>query len=352
MRKIFSVKTSVSQNRVLHLDMIRGLLMLSVLYHHALAPLNHYVLQFHMPALFILSGYTEGLRRKEVSFSHYIKNRFIRLIVPYFAFELMNLLIFIATRRLLEHGSFSWQDIPVSIVTCVNNAYMGLYGRLWFLPAMFVASVFAYGIKHYLSKHKPAVIIGWCLLLFALSYLSCRWVPFRLPFTIDTAFLGAAFLLLGYVASPWLNRLFTNRIKGCDILILLLCGILFAAANKLADPTCYMYTNVYNDYPFMVLCALSGTIMFFIAVKILAPLIQRIPPVREGIVWYSVHSLAVFPVHLTIKVLSIPLLEQVSCHHWAVLFLLMISLSIPLVNLITIYCPWMLGQFSKRIKAR
>ena len=102
----------------------------------------------------------------------------------------------------------------------------------------------------------------------------------------------------------------------------------------------------------MVLCALSGTIMFFIAVKILAPLIQRIPPVREGIVWYSVHSLAVFPVHLTIKVLSIPLLEQVSCHHWAVLFLLMISLSIPLVNLITIYCPWMLGQFSKRIKAR
>ena len=350
--KIFSVKTPVSKNRILYLDFIRGLLMLSVLYHHALAPLNRYILQFHMPALFLVSGYTEGLRQKEVPFCQYVKGKFLRLMVPYMAFELVNVPLFLAARGWLGHGPFSWKDAVVSIVTCVNNAYTGLYGRLWFLPAMFVASVLAYGIKRYLSKRHSVAIIGWCLMLFVLSYLSCRRLPCRLPFTIDTALLGAAFLLLGYVATPWLSRFFACRKIGYDIILLLLCGGVFVAANKLADPTCYMYTNAYSDYPFMVVCALSGTALFFIVVKLLTPLMQRIPLVQEGVVWYSVHSLAVFPVHLTIKVLFIPLLERWHCHHWAVLLLLMLLLSIPLVNLITNYCPWMLGQFPHKGKAR
>jgi len=74
---------------VLYLDFVRGILILLVLYHHSMAPYNEYILQFHMPALFILSGYTEYIINKDKSLGKYIKSKFLRLIVPYFSFEVL-----------------------------------------------------------------------------------------------------------------------------------------------------------------------------------------------------------------------------------------------------------------------
>lgn len=321
-----------------------------VLYHHSGAPLNEYVLQFHMPALFILSGYTEFILNKKVNFLDYVRSRFTRLIVPYLFFEMANLILFVGIQILSGTMDLSFVDAIISIVVCINNSYTGLYGRLWFLPAMFVCSVFSYVIKKKVSGNKPLIITLFIAVMLAFSYISCYIVPFRLPFTIDIAFLGTAFFLIGHLFGKYIQQYLDSKNSIYDILLFVGFAVLFLLCNILANPVCHMFTNQYHSFPFMIIAAISGTALVFIFTKLFAPLLQKVQLINNLVVWYSVNSLATFPVHLTIKVLSIPILRHLGIYHWAILLAAMLLLNIPIVNVITQYCPVMLGRFNNTCK--
>jgi hypothetical protein len=77
-------------------------------------------------------------------------------------------------------------------------------------------------------------------------------------------------------------------------------------------------------------------------------LLKKNPVLTDIVFWYSINSLTVFPVHLTIKVLSIPLLAKIGLNHWSCLFFLMFFFSIPIVNIINVYFPFMLGTFKSK----
>ena len=79
-RNLFHIKSNGVSSRIAYLDFIRGIIILLVLYHHSDAPYGRYILQFHMPALFILSGYTEYLLNRAKPFQAYVKSKFYRLI--------------------------------------------------------------------------------------------------------------------------------------------------------------------------------------------------------------------------------------------------------------------------------
>lgn len=349
---LFSTKPQTAKTRNLLLDYIRGTLILLVLYHHATGPFGGYVLQFHMPALFLLSGYTDFLLGKKSKTGDYIKSRFQRLIVPYLFFEAASFLLFCLRCLLCGDPCFPIKEALISIFSCVNNSYVGLFGRLWFLPAMFVSSVLAHLILHRLSKHKRINgIVALPVLLF-LSYATANWIPFRLPFTLDIALLATAFLLLGHLLGEVISAVLNKKSLLLDLS--LLCGflLLFLACNFVGTPYCGMYVNKYNHFPLMLLAALSGTMAVFLFIKLLAPLFGKVCFLKNILVWYSVNSLATFPVHLTIKVLALPVLTSLGLNHWAVLLVLMFFLNIPIVNLITHYCPVMLGHLRPRERAR
>lgn len=232
-----------------------------------------------------------------------------------------------------------------SIILCINNNYLGLYGRLWFLPAIFIASIFAYCAKH-VSKNHP-ILLCCSLAFFALSYISSAIIPFRLPFTIDIAFLGAAFFLVGHMCGDIITHIFDTK-KHCLILISAsIFAILFILCSKIGNPLCYMYINQYADFPLMVLYAISGTTLIFIASKYLL-FICKIIFLGDVVFWYSINSLTVFPIHLTIKVLSIPILSKLGLNNWVSLLVIMFIFTIPLVNIVTNYFPFMLGSFKHK----
>ena len=142
--------------------------------------------------------------------------------------------------------------------------------------------------------------------------------------------------------------------KHCLILISAsIFAILFILCNKIGNPLCYMYINQYADFPLMVLCAISGTALIFIASKYLL-FICKIVFLGDVVFWYSINSLTVFPIHLTIKVLSIPILSKLGLNNWVSLLVIMFIFTIPLVNVVTNYFPFMLGSFkhkqTRRIK--
>lgn len=149
----------------------------------------------------------------------------------------------------------------------------------------------------------------------------------------------------------YLWDLFEKRNYLLDIVLFMLSGILFVLCNKYADPVCYMYINEYHDFPFMVICAVCGTMPVFIFAKYFMHILGNISFIKNIILWYSINSLTVFPVHLTIKVLFIPLLSKLGMNNWFCLFLLMFVLTIPIVNIINIYFPFIAGNFSyKKVK--
>ena len=342
---LLGIKTIDTTKRIYYLDFVRGILILLVLFHHSSAPGGTYVLQFHMAALFILSGITEYILNKKKSFFKYVKSKALRLLVPYLCFETLNLLIFLFEQWFIQKTDFSFESAVVSIVTCINNSYIGLYGRLWFLPAIFVCSVFSYIVKTF-SKNNTFVISICCLLMFVLSYVSSNIIPYRLPFTIDIALLGTAFFLTGHIFGKHINCIFESKKYGFDLFLLVVSSALFVLSNKMAQPACYMYANEYNDFPFMVICAMLGSLMTFIISKFLIIVVNRISLLNNIVLWYSINSLTVFPVHLTIKVLFIPLLVAGGLYNWLCLFLAMFTLTIPTVNIINNYFPFLLGKFN------
>lgn len=341
--RLFRVKSNVIEGRIQILDYIRGMAILLVLLHHSGVPGGDWILAFHMPMLFFISGYTDFLRKREWKFLDYIRNRFMRLMVPYFLFELANLLLWQV--YMLHYGG--WQDMTEAlkgILIVINtDTYVGFYGRLWFLPCMFVSDLLFWFVKQLCSKKYLGLCAGMMLLL---SWISCRMLPERLPFTVDTAFMATAFLILGYVMGEQIQWLLMKKHRIAD-------GMLFCAAVGLmafflsgSDTYCHMYTNQYGNYLGTVMAAIGGIIGFLIAVKWIYTWNCKTAIGKDLVMWYSANSLATFPVHLMIKIVFLFYFSDYST--WYLLFAVMLIFNIPIVNTISVYFPFMIGQFKKK----
>ena len=348
---IFRIGTDTPKNRLEYLDFLRGAAMLLVLLHHSNVPNGEWILSFHMPLLFALSGYADA-HRERLGLSHprkftdYFFNRFKRLAVPYFLFEGVNLFVWAVS--LISQGG--WQDVTdalFAILTCQNTeGYTGYYGRLWFLPCMFVSDIFFYLIKRVCKGHNVRLILSAALML-VISWCTCNVLSFRLPFAADTAFMATAFLILGYLLEPQITYLLTtdhvlrDTIFSCTMLAIMVYCVVYQ------DSSCLMFINHYRPFVWSVLAAITGSSAFFILAKWAYRLLCKVRFGKKLVLWYGYNSLATFPVHLSIKIWVI--------NHfgwrfpWLYLLLIMLVFNIPIVNFIRMYLPFMLGDFSMLI---
>lgn len=345
---IFSVKQPSGTGRLELPDFLRGSAVLLVVLQHAGGPLSNWILAFHMPLLFLLSGYTTFLTNKPKPFVTFLKGRFLRLIVPYFLFEGLNLGVWSAEQILQG----SWQDLSeaaVAILACLNTeGYTGYYGRLWFFPCMFVADILFYGIRRVCGERKIAM---WCCGagLLVLSWITCRRLPYRLPFTLDSGCLAAVFLLAGYLLGGPIRLLLDSRskVRDCLLLVLFLPVLWFSVDRGRAF--CLMYVNQYGPYFWMLAAALSGSGAFLILSKWLYAAVNRSGRGKDIILWYGRRSLATFPVHLSIKIALLTLWPNV---HWLVMLAAMLLLNIPVVNFFEEYLPIFTGRFPVRRRSK
>ena len=338
----FSIRSDTTPGRVELIDFLRGGAMILVLLHHSGFPLGQYILAFHMPLFFVLTGYLEhiggGTKR---SLKEYFKRRFTRLVVPYFTFETLNLIIW-CTKCVFEHQSLP--EIPetvISIITCVNNNYMGLYGRLWFLPCMFVADMYVWTILKFWRNDRFSHILS-VMILFALSIITAKVIPFRLPFTIDTALFAAAFIMLGYVFGDAVQILLTKGNDKCKIILAIGSLLYLVYAVRYTDVTVLMFINNYGEYTVSICAAIAGSAAFLILGSYLYRAVKSALFLNNFVIWYGNNSLATFPIHLTIKMFILWYIPVFSI--WYLLFLGMLFLNIPIVNVITCYFPFMLGK--------
>ena len=198
----------MNSRRIEYFDIARGIgILLVVLGHNdfgAFSPFFHRVIySFHVPLFFFLSGY---FLNAAVPFGEYLKRRIHSVLKP-----------FLFTILLIYFASVSFERMGFQ--TAVTRVVKSLYGsvtyitwdQLWFLPNLFVVSLYAYAFVR-LASRLPDRRWRWAALLgtlalaypvihafdpFSLSLLGREYELFGLPFSLDLVFLSGFFFLAG-----------------------------------------------------------------------------------------------------------------------------------------------------------
>jgi polysaccharide biosynthesis protein PslL len=195
--------------RIEYLDIAKGIgILLVVLGHNDFEVISVFVQRliysFHMPLFFFLSGY---FLNTAVPFFEFVKKRFNSLLKPY-----------LFTIFLIYFASVSFEKMGFN--TAIQRTVKSLYGsgyyldwvQLWFLPHLFVVSLYAFLFITLVGKLRNRWIT-WGLLLvtlaialpflsafypFPLSVLGKNYELFGLPFSLDLVLVTGFFFILGH----------------------------------------------------------------------------------------------------------------------------------------------------------
>jgi fucose 4-O-acetylase-like acetyltransferase len=194
--------------RIEYLDIARGIgILLVVLGHNDFEVISLFTRQviysFHIPLFFFLSGY---FINTSIPFFDFFKKRFNSLLKPYFF-----------TIFLIYFTSISFEKMGFN--TAIGRIIKSLYGsghyidwvQLWFLPHLFVVSLYAFLFITLVSKLRNRWLT-WGILLatlaislpflhtfypFTISVFGKEYELFGLPFSLDLVFLSGFFFILG-----------------------------------------------------------------------------------------------------------------------------------------------------------
>lgn len=226
--------------RIEYLDIAKGIgILLVVLGHNdfeVISPfIQRMIYSFHMPLFFFLSGYFINTL---VPFFDFFKKRFNALMKPY-----------IFTIFLIYFTSVSFEKMGFN--TAITRTVKSLYGsghyldwvQLWFLPHLFVVSLYAFLFIMLVSKLRNRWVT-WGILLatlaigvtflnmfypFPISILGKDYELFGLPFSLDLVLVSGFFFILGNeVRQVTTEKSFDNwlLLAGTGAIVLLL-NILF-----------------------------------------------------------------------------------------------------------------------------
>ncbi len=194
--------------RIEYLDIAKGIgILLVVLGHNDLKTnfpfFYHFIYSFHVPLFFFLSGY---FINTSISFLEYSTKRFHAVLKPYL-FTI--LLIYFAS---VSFGNMGFQNALLRIAKALYGSFFYIdWGQLWFLPNLFVVSLYAFLFIRMTGKLKNRWIT-WGLLLatlaislvflhtfypFSLSIFGKDYQLYGLPFSLDILLLNGFFFLLG-----------------------------------------------------------------------------------------------------------------------------------------------------------
>ncbi len=194
--------------RIGYLDIARGIgILLVVLGHNDFEVISVFARQiiysFHIPLFFFLSGYFIDI---SIPFFDFFKKRFNGLLKP-----------FLFTLFLIYFTSISFEKMGFN--TAITRIVKSLYGtghyidwvQLWFLPHLFVVSLYAFFFITLVSKLRNRWVTWGILLVtlaigllflhtfypFTLPVFGKEYELWGLPFSLDLVLLSGFFFILG-----------------------------------------------------------------------------------------------------------------------------------------------------------
>lgn len=337
------------------IDLMRGFTMLTVVVYHAGLlcccslvdkVFGKMFLNFSMPFYFLLSGYMLFMLNtvQRTGFFLYSAKRFLRILLPYFLFELLFLGIS------LHLGGVT--DIPASlkaIALCRNTeGTWQVSFRLWFLPCFFFSNLLAYPVLRWVRREKAqwGFVAGFMALAWLGPYLiHCDGTKELLPCTLDISLMGSAFILTGCIGGErirdWVYGADRARVKKWGWYAF----FAFVALGYIKGGNTIMFVHSYGIYPLAFLCGCLGSLGCAVWMRFYSE-----SPCRFGknfLIWMGRNGLIIFPLHM---LLLFFLRESIGMELYVrfpgILTLPLLLLLIPTVNFFNTFLPFMGGDFS------
>lgn len=179
-------------NRMEWIDALRGFAILLVMWAHTYCPPGIWIYSFHVPLFFVLSGFLFD-EKKCSDFPEFLKSKFIRFGLPYFAYS-YSLTCLALAENLLKGGSVKWSFFLGPLISMRTTEWTGSHlGAMWFLASILILES-VYGALVRLSVPMP---LRWIIGAGALATASSRLLPFPLPWAADTVFVSLIFFAFG-----------------------------------------------------------------------------------------------------------------------------------------------------------
>lgn len=301
--------------RIAWIDIAKCILIFFVFYGHVEKigdTVSMFIFAFHMPAFFVLSGYTFHV--KERGFLAFFKKNLKGTLLPYFLFAGLFLVV-----RVIEEGRqwiFTYDTFQQLLIRCAPDAFY--IGAGWFLIALFWSRIWMYYYVDKLKKYRGGVRAAFLLIIFyiATSVLDINksWGIDRMPWRLDSSLMGFFFMAIGYEIHRYDFTKFFEMKKGIMLPLLLV----FCVATK-ANHWVNMADCFYYDKMLYFLESMSGSFLIFIlsirfADTYMGSVFQYIG--RYTLSLFMIHG---FFLHLMITKLHISVMQ--TPHSWIALLI-------------------------------
>ena len=166
-----------------------------------------FVFKYHVPLFFLVSGFF-AVRSESFSFLQSLKKRACNLLIPYFGFCIISIVVAILSGNL---GAKLTLTYLIEALLGIRNT-LAFAPALWFLPALFVVSVF-YDAFYALLKRFSGFIIF--MLIISIAMFVCTRTVFpalevTIPtwfFNIDSAMYYFIYYMIGAAIFPFISKI-------------------------------------------------------------------------------------------------------------------------------------------------
>jgi len=315
------------QQRFEYLDIAKGIGIIMVVVGHMISNkgcIGLCINSIHMPLFFIISGLCFNANRN-AKFIPFVKKRFRQIMIPCFVFTIICGCL---QSSLIPDYRYLLGEIP---------------GALWFLVALFGASIVFHVINQHIEKMNVSIYVISIIVLFTIG----RWLyiadftPPHLQYLttipIATAFYEIGFLFQKYKLGNLITTQFANRFMLLPSIGILLIPFAYALLTK--DDLVFV-NNKIN--------ASNGSLSILGVFSILAVsnIMTQFKNTR-WLVWLGKNTLPIMAVHVTIIELSVCYLKSdiyPAALYKIVEFSIVWIISIGIAYLLNKYLPFIIGK--------
>lgn len=251
------------------INVIKGGAILSVIFQHTttIMPLSKFILLFHMPLFFYISGYCFNSSNL-AKIKCYRKKILISSFKIYVIFSLIGFLYWLI--RLIVSGNFDLVIIIKSFCGILygNQITFGMVSAgMWFVATLMITKIiFSFIVKSTESASLPKnIFYGIVMIIIAVS-TNYKKISI-LPFCLDNVKFAIIFYYLGYLMRKYRVLGLIDSLK--EVLVVSLSTALFIIAFIFANVNfvaVHMYENVYGNYIYFFLGSICAILASFILV--------------------------------------------------------------------------------------
>lgn len=338
--------------RITWVDNLRWIwILLIVLWHCNLPvdnPITKYLFSFHVVLFFILSWFLFNATKHD-KFLPFFKNRVLRLVIPFFAFNI----IYFAINKLI--WEYSWTTIRDFVWGVSYWDYLGdnwgyynntgwfnvLNISTWFLTALFSTSIYYYFLHKFVKNRLVKIFI--VLALSLAVYFESKATIFRMPWALEISVV----MLLFYTLWNIFKKEITSFVEKIDYRYLLLIPIILLIHFWLINPV-NVSINQYWNYPLMLI----NSFLWFVTVLIISKLIWKNKVLeffwKNSIIILWFEWIKIFAIkHMWLLSIFIAFDDRTYLF-WFFQFFLTIICLVPIIYIVNNLFPFVLGGWYKK----